>query len=62
MEKALKILEWEKIISEIEKEAETEGGKAKIRSLKPITDYSIIDRWHLLNEEAFKTIYSFGYP
>lgn len=62
MEKALKTLEWEKIITEIEKEAETEGGKAKICSLKPITDYSIIERWHLLNDEAFKTIYSFGYP
>lgn len=62
MEKALKILEWEKIIDEIEREAETEGGKIRIRSLRPTTDYQIIERWHLLNDEAFKTVSSFGYP
>lgn len=62
MDKALKVLEWEKIIDEIEKEAETFGGKEKVRTLKPITDYELIERWHNLNLEALKTTYSLGFP
>jgi DNA mismatch repair protein MutS2 len=62
MEKALKVLEWEKIIKEIEKDAETTGGKEQILNLRPITEIDIIRRWHLLNEEALKTVYSLGYP
>ncbi|HOP94907.1 MAG TPA: endonuclease MutS2 [Dictyoglomaceae bacterium] len=61
MEKALKTLEWEKIIEEIEKEAESSGGREYVLSLKPSTDAELIERWHLLNNEAFKTIQVLGY-
>lgn len=62
IDKALKTLEWDRIINEIEKEAETSGGKERIRTLRPVSNYEIIEKWHILNSEALKTVYSLGFP
>ncbi|MGB9858085.1 MAG: endonuclease MutS2 [Dictyoglomaceae bacterium] len=62
MKKALKVLEWEKIINEISKGAETSIGREKIFSLLPTTDYFQIERWYIENKEAFRTIYELGFP
>lgn len=60
--KALKILEWDKILNEIAKEAETSIGKERVLALSPINEISFIERWHTENRDAFNTIYEFGYP
>jgi DNA mismatch repair protein MutS2 len=62
MNKALKVLEWEKIIEEISKFAETSTGKEIVLNLVPTEDYSQIERWHIENKEAFRTIYELGFP
>ncbi len=62
MTKALKILEWEKIINEILKYAETSLGKEKILSLIPTNEYFLIEKWYQENKEAFRTIHELGFP
>ncbi|MCX7846051.1 MAG: endonuclease MutS2 [Dictyoglomaceae bacterium] len=62
MKKVLKILEWEKIVNEISKYAETSLGKEKILSLVPINEFFQIEKWHKENKEAFRTIYELGFP
>lgn len=62
MKKALQILEWEKIINEISKYAETSLGKEKILELIPTKEYFLIEKWHQENKEAFRTIFDFGFP
>ncbi|HET7580569.1 MAG TPA: endonuclease MutS2, partial [Bacillales bacterium] len=56
MERALKVLEFDKVIEQLKRHASSSLGVEKIESLRPSVDLEVVDRWQAETDEGAKVL------